>query len=299
MSSLHNELRWLGSISLTTTLTPHGIRLSTAPTRAANAIRKPGLPIRTYWLSWLALVPLILATFVTPAAASQPRDGLSYRLFATREGLVGGTTANGHVITARDHFVALPSRRGLSAKGTGSHSVRVCAANGRCEWAPVWDVGPWNTKDDYWSASRENWKDLPQGKPQAQAAHQDGYNGGKDQFGRTVANPAGIDLADGTFWDGLMLKTNAWVTVTFLWTGGGPHGYIRTPGDQLNVRNGTTMGAEIVGLAANHAQVRVQCQTPGEEVTGSLGTSDVWYRIAPGKYVAKAYVAGVNGAKTC
>jgi hypothetical protein len=28
---------------------------------------------------------------------------LSYRVFATREGLVGGTTANGHVITERDH----------------------------------------------------------------------------------------------------------------------------------------------------------------------------------------------------
>ena len=27
-------------------------------------------------------------------------------------------------------------------------------------------------------------------------------------------NPAGIDLADGTFWDGLKLTTNSWVTVT-------------------------------------------------------------------------------------
>jgi hypothetical protein len=28
--------------------------------------------------------------------------------------------------------------------------VRVCATSGRCEWAPVWDVGPWNITDDYW-----------------------------------------------------------------------------------------------------------------------------------------------------
>ncbi len=227
--------------------------------------------------------------------------GSTYRVYATREGLVGGTTANGHVITSRDHFVALPSRRGLSAKGTGTYSVRVCAANGRCEWAPVWDVGPWNTKDDYWnpSATREMWKDLPQGKPEAQAAYQDGYNGGKDQFGRRPANPAGIDLGDGTFWDGLKLSDNAWVTVTYQWTGSGPAGFIRTAGDPLNVRAGAASGAAQVGLAANYAQVRVECQLAGESVSGSQGTSDVWYRIAAGKYVAKAYVSGVSGATAC
>ena len=57
----------------------------------------------------------------------------------------------------------------------------------------------WSTTDDYWNpaATRQSWKDLPQGRPEAQAAYQSGYNGGKDQFGRTVANPAGIDLGDG------------------------------------------------------------------------------------------------------
>jgi hypothetical protein len=144
----------------------------------------------------------------------------TYRVYATREGLVGGTTANGHVITPRDHFVALPSGRALSPAGTSTYSVQVCADNGRCETAPVWDIGPWNTHDDYWtpSATRQNWKDLPQGIPEAQAAYQNGYNGGRDQYGRQVTNPAGIDLADGTFWDGLGLTDNAWVTVTYLWT---------------------------------------------------------------------------------
>ena len=152
-----------------------------------------------------------------PRLASTPK---TYRVFATREGLVGRTTANGHVITPRDHFVALPSRRGLSPRGSNQFSVRVCADSGRCETAPVWDVGPWNTRDDYWNppAVRQNWKDLPQGTPEAQAAFENGYNGGRDQFGRMVANPAGIDLADGTFWDGLGLKNNSWVTATYLWT---------------------------------------------------------------------------------
>ena len=152
---------------------------------------------------------------------------LKSHVFATREGLVGGTTANGHVIVSRDHFVALPSRRGLSGSGSGTYSVKVCTAS-RCAFEPVWDVGPWNTKDDYWnpSATREMWKDLPQGKPEAQAAYQDGYNGGKDQFGRTVANPAGIDLADGVFWDALKLADNSFVDVTYLWTGDGGRGTV-------------------------------------------------------------------------
>jgi hypothetical protein len=227
--------------------------------------------------------------------------GLSYRVYATREGLVGGTTANGHVIASRDHFVALPSRRGLSAKGTGTYSVRVCASNGRCEWAPVWDVGPWNTTDDYWNpaSTRQSWKDLPQGKPEAQAAYENGYNGGKDQFGRAVANPAGIDLADGTFWDGLKLTTNSWVTATYQWTGSGPAGVVHTAGDALNVRAGATSTATQVGLAANLAQVRVECQLTGQSVSGSQGTSNIWFRIAAGKYIAKAYVSGVSGAGTC
>ncbi|MEU0088275.1 hypothetical protein [Streptomyces sp. NPDC006274] len=143
----------------------------------------------------------------------------SARVFATREGLVGGTTANGHVIRPNDRFVALPSRRGLSAKGSAEYSVRVCGP-ARCETAPVWDVGPWNIRDDHWNPSsvREMFKSLPQGLPEAQAAYEDGYNDGLDGFGRRVLNPAGIDLADGTFYN-VGLNDNGWVTVTYLWTG--------------------------------------------------------------------------------
>ncbi|HEY0452245.1 hypothetical protein [Actinophytocola sp.] len=253
--------------------------------------------------------PELRALTITPSATGKPPSGpvhaadagLSYRVFATREGLVGGTTANGHVITSRDHFVALPSRRGLAGNGAGDYSVRVCASNGRCEWAPVWDVGPWNTRDDYWSppSVRQEWKDLPQGKPESQAAYQDGYNGGKDQFGRQVANPAGIDLADGTFWDGLKLTDNSWVTVTYQWTGSDPAGVVKTARDPLNVRNATTTTGAVVGMAANNAQVRVECRTTGQQVSGSQGTSNVWYRLAAGKFVAAAYVSGGGSAPGC
>ena len=146
-------------------------------------------------------------------------NSVSYQVYATREGLVGGTTANGHVIQPSDHFVALPSGSALSPNGSSDYSVQVCGPS-RCETAPVWDIGPWNTHDDYWDANRAEFTDLPQGKPEAQAAYQNGYNGGRDEFGRTVSNPAGIDLADGTFYN-VGLNDNGWVTVTYLWTGGG------------------------------------------------------------------------------
>ncbi|MGW7434421.1 SH3 domain-containing protein, partial [Streptomyces sp. NPDC054861] len=168
------------------------------------------------------------------AAASGP----TFRLFATREGLVGHTTANGHVIKPRDHFVALPSRRMLASNGGNEYQVRLCY-KGRCETAPVWDVGPWNTKDDYWnpSSQREMWRDLPQGTPESQAAYLNGYNGGLDEFGRRVANPAGIDVADGTFWDGLGMSDNDWVDVTFMPDGGGGGDTTVTAWAEANVRS--------------------------------------------------------------
>lgn len=242
-----------------------------------------------------------LSVSASTSESRAARDSeLSYEIFATREGLVGGTTASGHVIVENDHFVALPSRRGLSSMDSGDYTVRVCAENGRCEWAPVWDVGPWNTKDDHWNAAdtRQMWTDLPQGKPQAQAAKLDGYNGGLDQFGRLVRNPAGIDLADGTFWDGLQLSTNSWITVAYLWTGSGPTGIIDAP-VPLNVRAAPTREAAQVGLAANLARVRVQCQTHATLATGTQGTTDIWYRLAPDKWISAAYVSGVTDAPSC
>ncbi|MCO1595998.1 hypothetical protein M8C17_12585 [Micromonospora sp. RHAY321] len=230
------------------------------------------------------------------AAVSAATPGRTYRVYATRIGLVGEVTANGRTVQPRDHFVALPSRRGLAPLNSGDYSVRVCTTTGsRCEYAPVWDVGPWNTRDDYWnpSAVRENWKNLPQGRPEAQAAYQSGYNGGRDQFGRTVLNPAGIDLADGTFWDGLQLTTNAWVDVAYLWTGGGPRGVV---GDgPLNIRSGASTSSPIRGLAARFANVPIQCYVTGQSVAGPYRTTTRWNRLASGQYVSHAYISAVYG----
>ena len=224
------------------------------------------------------------------AEAEEAALALSYRVFATREGLVGGTTANGHVIRRRDHFVALPSRRALAPRGSSDYSVKVCAPTGRCAFAPVWDVGPWNTRDDYWNPprQRQEWRDLPQGLPQAQAAHQNGYNGGRDQYNRSVANPAGIDLGDGLFWDALGLKGNAWVSVDYLWTGSMRLARVEGASDVLAAPDDD---AEVVGVAAEGAAVPVECVLD----TGA----DRYLRVGADQYLPAAAVPDIDEAASC
>ncbi|GAA4843019.1 SH3 domain-containing protein [Pseudonocardia benzenivorans] len=241
----------------------------------------------------------VAATEGVPDRARTESDPLTYSVFATREGLVGGTTSNGHVITDRDHFVALPSRRALSARDTSDYSVKVCAANGRCAFAPVWDVGPWNTRDDYWNPGnvRQNWGDLPQGTPEAQAAYRTGYNGGNDQFGRKVSNPAGIDLADGVFWDDLGLKDNATVTVTYLWTGSvrtsevdteAAAGAVEAKAGSVQIRSAPSTDAPVVGGAADGAAVPVVCTA-----------ADGWLQIGDAQFLPASAIPGAGVVGAC
>ena len=227
-----------------------------------------------------------------PRADADDAPAVSYRVFATHEGLVGKTTANGHVITEEDMFVALPSRRALSTRDGSDYSVRVCAPHGRCAYAPVWDVGPWNTRDDYWSApdERQDWRDLPRGVPQAQAATQDGHNGGKDQFGRTVLNPAGIDLSGRLFFDALVLKNNEWVTVDYLWTGQAELASVNAEGG-VEVRAAPNGKAKIVALAADRAGVPVQCAIDARDGR--------WLQIGPGQFLPAATVPQAPSVPTC
>lgn len=240
----------------------------------------------------------------------------SARLFATRIGLVGNTTANGHTVRPDDHFVALPSRRGLANRGGGEYTVRVCTtgeldpdASGdtedhvpRCAYLPVWDVGPWNTTDDHWNEDRESWRDLDRGRPQAQAAYTEGHNGGLDGSGRRVLNPAGIDLADGAFNEGLQLPTNGWVQVDYLWTAeyrARAEITTATQSEPVIVRTGPAGHHDTAGLAAHKANVDVACQVVGDPASGPNGTSDVWYRIGEDHYVPAAFASGGSDAPQC
>ena len=89
----------------------------------------------------------------------------------------------------------------------------------------VWvgDVGPWNIDDNYWNPAsgprpRRMFTDLAQGYPESEAAYYDGYNGGVDQYGRTVTNPAALDQSlDVATAMGLAYLQNDWIDVTYLW----------------------------------------------------------------------------------
>jgi hypothetical protein len=266
----------------------------------------------TLWGTRAGATPAVRALTLTADDIGAPparpaltaASAFSARVYATREGLVGGTTANGHVIKGDDHFVALPSRRVLSPNGSGQYSVQVCGP-ARCETAPVWDVGPWNTHDDHWnlSAQREQWKDLPQGLPEAQAAYQNGYNGGRDEFGRQVANPAGIDLADGTFYN-IGLNGNGWVTVTYLWTGGGDTKSFPTWGTDVGIRAQATTDSARVASLAGPTTVRVKCQVHGQLVHYDGYSNDAWsYLPDYGGYLSNIFIdvpdSWLPGVPTC
>ncbi len=145
----------------------------------------------------------------------------TFRIHATRLGMVGGRTANGHRITKRDRFVALPSRRSLSSNGGNEYMVQI-TYNGRTSVAPVYDIGPWNINDNYWDEHRDRYDDLPRGWPEDHAAFFDGYNGGRAEKGR-VSFPTAMDVGDGLWWDDLGINGDrAIVEVTFLWLGSDP-----------------------------------------------------------------------------
>jgi hypothetical protein len=154
-----------------------------------------------------------------PAVADAQDDQMAaspvtVRLWATREGLIGKTTAAGHLITAGDHFVALPSRKALN------RSV-IVAYRGKSLTAPVLDIGPWNRDDAWWEpgAARGQFPDLPRFVPEVWAAFENGYNNGRDGNGRFVTFPSMIDLGDGVYAD-LGLQQADWVDVTLSWVDG-------------------------------------------------------------------------------
>lgn len=133
--------------------------------------------------------------------------GVRCRVFATQ--YIGHTS----------YEVALPHKK---LKFDGGYRVRLRRGDFRTG-APVKEAGPWNTRDNYWALRRHRdmWDDLPRCMPEAQAAYFENYNGGRDQYGRQVLNPAGVDLTPRVARElGLREYQNAWIYVRFPWVQG-------------------------------------------------------------------------------
>ncbi|WP_273889359.1 hypothetical protein [Rubrobacter naiadicus] len=152
-------------------------------------------------------------------AVRQNCGGYTRLTYNTRSSLgvtdrVYATQYNGYT----NFEVALPHR---ALKQKGGFRVRL-SYGGRSVWVRVKEVGPWNTRDNYWQSSRYRtmWRNLPRGVPEAKAAYCRNYNQGEDEFGRTVANPAGIDITPAVAHRlGLATYENARITVYYPWVG--------------------------------------------------------------------------------
>jgi hypothetical protein len=143
------------------------------------------------------------ADYVTRAAGSRK---LRCKVFATQYHGYTGSEA------------ALPHRK---LKFGNKPKVRIRRVNrARVVKPRVKEVGPWNTYDNYWAKGKHRmmWKSLPRCKPEAQAAYFKNFNKGRDEFGRKVLNPAGVDLTPRVARKlGLKKYQNAWVYVRFPW----------------------------------------------------------------------------------
>jgi hypothetical protein len=125
--------------------------------------------------------------------------GKNFRVFATQ---YRGYTR---------YEVALPHRK---LKFRGGYRIRIRNGGHRIR-VPIKEVGPWNVHDNYWDSRRDMWKNLPRGLPEAQAAYYNNYNRGRDEFGRKVLNPAGVDLTPRAARKlGLRKYQNAWVSLS-------------------------------------------------------------------------------------
>jgi hypothetical protein len=162
-------------------------------------------------LRHLGALAILGGLLAVEAGATRAASPPTVRLWATREGLVGRTTAAGHLVTPGDHFVALPSRLALNKQVVVSY-------HGKSVTAPVLDIGPWNRDDAWWEAgaARGQFAELPRWVPEVWAAYENGYNGGHDANGRYVTFPAMIDLSDGVYTD-LGMQQADWVDVTLSW----------------------------------------------------------------------------------
>lgn len=122
------------------------------------------------------------------------------RVKATREGLPGGRTASGWIISPLVPYVALPSIAALRLWVAVSNPAVVDPETGLVKTcrALVLDVGPWNEFDDAYVFGGE--------RPQAES--------GRDTRGRRT-NGAGIDLGE-YVWKALGMLDNGEVEWSFV-----------------------------------------------------------------------------------
>ncbi|NJN16518.1 MAG: hypothetical protein HC822_09705 [Oscillochloris sp.] len=167
------------------------------------------------------LAPTNAAATAEAAAVDPYAIAPTFRIRATRQGMIGGRTANGYIIPPKARFVSLPDWSVLSSRGGNEYQVRI-SYRGRSTVVPVYDVGPYSGRDDYWDIVRNGYPDLERGWPMDHAAYYEGYNNRRADKGY-VRFPTAMDVGDGAWIDDLgIVGDQAEVEVTYLWLGQDP-----------------------------------------------------------------------------
>ncbi len=258
----------------------------------------------------LALTCLPALTTPRPAAAESLGGGWYHTLatvFGTKnDGGIGSMTASGYYLQGMDRLVALPACTESSCPWLSSTNPTAAATErwgpqtlcaeadgfcwvelvsdetGVCTVAPVRDVGPLFTNDNWWAPRSQRMYDLPQGEPAAEAALRGadlGYGPGKSNAGYDIPNrfhyAAGIDMTEGT-WRDLGLGGGSGlhqVKVRLLWQAGithdqacGNNGSPQPPANDttnatiteaLNLRGGPSTGDAVYAVMPGGARVTI------------------------------------------
>lgn len=253
-----------------------GVRRSSRPSR-----------LQILMVCGLVLAPSFLALHHAPAADALAIGGGSYRVVASVFGvpsddLIGEETSSGHVLAAYDRLVALPACTESScpwlesdtgkggewgpqtdcAEDDGLCWVEVTSMDtGACTVAPVLDLGPLFTKDNWWAVRDYRTYRLKMGLPAAEVARDGmdlGFGEGISDRGYDIQNvydyAAAVDLGAGTWADLGLDEGQGYgdVTIRLLWQKNidhedacGDYGNARTV-DTVRLRSGPSTNTKIL-----------------------------------------------------
>ena len=251
-----------------------------------------------------------------PVALGEGVYEVAAGVFGTADdGLVGATTASGHVVQPNDRFVSLPActvsacpwlapggevdpewgRQTSCAEGDGLCWVELTSATGACVTAPVLDVGPYFAKDNWWAPRAERVYDLERGVPAAEAAVDGadlGFGVGISDQGRDVRaieQPYGLGIAAGT-WQALGFNSDAGMQrprVRLLWqaevfqrdacgeTAAGTRENATTT-DEVNLRAQPSLDADVLTVVPGGRRVAVTGAPSGQFFPVAHGTQTGW-----------------------
>lgn len=267
-----------------------------------------GGPLRCLLLA-LALLPLTAGaaaaapgtesgapSLLAPGSGTGIYDVIAGVYGTTTDGLIGGVTASGHVLSADDQLVGLPgctvSACPWLAPATdplGAWGPQTSCADrdglcwveltntetGACATAPVLDLGPFFLKDNWWAPRTARTYDLDQGIPAASVAAQGadlGFGPGRsdndvDLTGRD--QPPAISVAAGT-WRALGLVPDQAASplhVRLLWQAGLSHDQACGAGEAAPHENASTIDDVNLRAAPSAEAAQLAVVPSGDRLT--------------------------------